>query len=78
MKTCSTGYALDVCAINIAIFFIPAHAPSLTNVPGAQAVASLSVAVVQATAVALATGVHTAEWGIVEASRRITDGKHSR
>jgi hypothetical protein len=33
----------------------------LTNVPGAHAVALLSVTVVQATAVALATGVQAAE-----------------
>jgi hypothetical protein len=38
----------------------PAHAPLLTNVPEAHAVASLSVAVVQVTAVALATGTHAA------------------
>jgi S-adenosylmethionine:tRNA-ribosyltransferase-isomerase (queuine synthetase) len=38
----------------------PAHSPLLTNVPDAHAMASLSVAVVQATAVALATGVHAA------------------
>jgi hypothetical protein len=39
----------------------PAHAPLLMNVPEAHAVASLSMAVVQATAVALATGVHATE-----------------
>jgi hypothetical protein len=48
----------------------PAHAPLLTKVPDIHAVASLSVAVVQVTAVALATGVHAADQNVVVCSSR--------